>query len=80
MKVVLDDKVVIDSTDAATGYITWSQAGYDLGEIRITAGTLSELTTGAKVGRLIVYDGSNINGIVWDDIPIRVMEDPASTA
>jgi hypothetical protein len=73
MRVVMDDSVVILSTDSALGSIKWDQAGYDLGEIRISAGTYSCLSTGVHIGTLLVYDGSNPNGIVWDDIPFRIM-------
>jgi hypothetical protein len=73
MRIVMDDSIVIVSTNSASGSIKWNQAGYALGEIRITAGTYSCLSTGVHIGTLLVYDGSNLNGIVWDDIPFRIM-------
>jgi hypothetical protein len=73
--------VVIASTDSAAGEIRWNQAGYDTGEIRILAGSNTALSTGRFNGALVVYDASNLLGVVWDNnIPIRVKSDPLSTA
>jgi hypothetical protein len=72
MRVVFDDSVVVKSTDSAVGSIKWNQSGYSLGEIRISAGTYSCLSTGVHIGTLVVYDGSNPNGIIWDDVPFMI--------
>ena len=71
---------IVTSTDAATGFIRWNQAGYDTGEIRIVAGGATQLSTGRFTGALVVFDPSNTSGIVWDDdIPLCVRADPLST-
>ena len=72
--------VVVTSTDAASGKIRWNQAGYEIGEIRIVAGSDSSLSTGRYDGSLVVYDPTNTLGVVWDNsIPIRVKSDPLAT-
>ena len=72
--------VVITSTDSASGMIRWNQPGYDIGEIRILAGSDTSLSTGRFDGSLVVYDPSNTLGVVWDNsIPIRIKSDPLAT-
>lgn len=71
---------IVTSTDAAAGFIRWDQAGYDTGEIRIVAGSATQLSTGQFTAALVVFDPSNTAGVVWDDkIPLRVKADPLTT-
>jgi hypothetical protein len=72
--------VAVSSSDAASGSIRWNQSGYDVGEIRIMAGSNTALSTGRYDAALIVYDPANTLGVVWDNsIPIRVKSDPLAT-
>jgi len=73
---------VLTSTDASGGDIRWSGVGYGTGEVRIFAGasTSVSLSTGRFTGSLVVYDGSNPNGVLWDDnIPLRVKQNALTT-
>jgi len=65
---------LIESTDAANGAITWNQAGYDTGEIRLSLGD-QNVSAGGYGVPIIVYDATNTNGIVWDTITIIVKAD-----
>lgn len=74
-------QTVINSTDSTAGYIRWLQPGYKNGEIRIFLGaTTLALSTGYYNAALVVFDPSNLSGVVWDDdLPIRVKSDPLAT-
>lgn len=66
------DDTLVSSSDKAAGPITWDQAGYDTGEIRLNLGD-----QGIAAGRytavpIIVYDADNPNGIVWATIDVQV--------
>lgn len=68
------DDTLVSSTDKAAGLITWDQAGYDTGEIRIAIG--GELITAKTYNvPIIVYDAANANGVVWGYIVIEVKDD-----
>lgn len=69
---------LISSTDKASGSITWDQAGYDTGEIRVDAGAES-ITAGTYTVPIIIYDTTYTNGIVWGYITITVYDDVEAT-
>ena len=62
---------LIESTDKASGLITWDQSGYDTGEIRLDLGQQS-LTADTYTVPIVVYDATYTNGVVWEDIRIVV--------
>jgi hypothetical protein len=63
---------LIDSDNGDTDPIRWAKAGYATGELRLFLGG-EALTAGEYMVPLIVYDGSNPQGIVWGIIPISVV-------
>ena len=65
---------LIESTDAATGPITWAQSGYDTGEIRLALGDQS-ITADRYMVPIVVYDATNTDGIVWGYVAIEVKEE-----
>ena len=59
------DSTLVESTDKAAGAITWDQAGYATGEIRLDLGD-QDIAAGRYTAiPIIVYDADNPNGIVW---------------
>lgn len=67
-----------ESSDKANGIITWDQAGYDTGEIRIGIGNetgLQALAGSTYDAEITVFDASNPNGITWDTIRVEVIAD-----
>jgi len=63
-----------ESTNKATGVITWDQPGYSAGEIRIGIGNESGLVALAGStydAEITVFDASHQNGISWVE-PVRV--------
>jgi len=62
---------LITSTDKATGYIRWDQAGYDTGECRLFLGDLA-LSVGRWACPLIVFDTAATDGIVWGMVPVEI--------
>lgn len=60
------------STDPANGIITWAQAGYDTGEIRLDLGD-ETITPEIYSACLTVYDISNPAGVVWGNVLIEVI-------
>jgi hypothetical protein len=65
---------LIVSTDSAAGLITWAEAGYDTGEIRMELGG-QDLTPGRYDAPLIVYDAANITGIMWGTVAFEVEDE-----
>lgn len=65
---------LVSSTDKAAGLMTWDQAGYDTGEIRIAIGGES-ITAETYNVPIIIYDAANANGVVWGYIVIEVKDD-----
>jgi len=64
----------ISSTNKAAGVITWDQAGYSTGEIRMALG--DELIPAGGYGvPIVVYDPSNTDGAVWGPINVLVESD-----
>lgn len=61
----------ISSTDKAAGVITWDQAGYDTGEIRLALGGES-IPAGGYEMYIVVYDPSNTDGVVWGPANVLV--------
>ena len=66
--------ILVSSTDKAAGLITWDQAGYDTGEIRIAIGG-ETITADTYNVPIIVYDAANANGVIWGYIVIEVKDD-----
>jgi hypothetical protein len=65
---------LISSTEKAAGLITWDQAGYDIGEIRIDVGGETIAAAGYDVP-IITYDADNPDGIVWGEVSMLVKDD-----
>lgn len=65
------DTVTISSVDKAAGAITWDQAGYDIGEIRMALGG-ETISAGGYDVPIVVYDPSNTAGVVWGSINVLV--------
>jgi hypothetical protein len=78
MTLTLGSKL-IDSDNGDADPIRWAKAGYATGEFRLFLGA-EVITPGNYQGVLIVYDGTNPNGVVWGRITISVMADPEGTA
>jgi len=64
----------LESTDKASGIITWDQGGYDTGEIRMDLGAQT-IDAGNYRAPIVVYDATNTDGIVWDTINVVVVDD-----
>jgi len=62
---------LVESTDKASGLITWDQSGYDIGEIRLDLGQQS-LTADTYTVPIVVYDATYTNGVVWGEIIVVV--------
>lgn len=63
---------LVSSTDKSAGLVTWDQAGYDTGEIRIAIGN-ETIVAGEYNVPIIIYDSTNTDGIVWGYVYIRVI-------
>ena len=70
--------VTIESTLKATGPITWDQAGYETGEIRIDLSVAQEADIVASdtpyTVIIVVYNADNLEGIVWGNIGVVVKD------
>ena len=64
----------LESTNT-TASITWNQAGYDTGEVRLHLGSHATLAAGTYEVPLIVYEATDAIGKVWGNIPLHVMTD-----
>jgi len=70
--------VLVTSENAATGVITWAQAGYATGEIRLDlagnlgAGTTLTASKSPYKVPIVTYEPSYARGIVWGKHPILV--------
>ena len=62
---------LISSEDKAAGLITWDQAGYETGEIRMDIGGETITADGYDVP-IITYDPSNSDGVVWGEVSMLV--------
>ena len=72
------DDTLITSTDKANGVITWDQASYDTGEIRLNLGD-QDISVGIYRVPIIVYDATNTDGIVWGYVEIIIIGDVEAT-
>jgi len=61
----------ISSVDKAAGVITWDQAGYETGEIRMALGD-EDIDEGGYSVPIVVYDPSNTDGVVWGKVNVLV--------
>lgn len=64
----------LESTNS-TADITWNQAGYETGEIRLHLGNQSTLSTGIYEAPLVVYESTDTIGVVWGNVPLRIKEE-----
>jgi hypothetical protein len=71
MTITLDGKT-ITSDNTVGDPITWAQAGYATGEVRLDLGGQA-ITAGTHTAWLVVYDASNPDGIVWGSLRITVV-------
>ena len=69
---------LVQSANAGTATIRWSQAGYDEGEIRMALGhlTLAPRTYSVPI---VVYSASWASGVVWDTIAVTVTREVEAT-
>ena len=65
---------LIDSDNGDTDPIRWIKAGYATGEVRLFLGA-EAIAAGSYAAPLVVYDATNVEGIVWGLIPITVTAD-----
>lgn len=70
--------VLLTSTNT-TESITWNQAGYATGEVRLHLGNQTTLSTGIYEAPLIVYESTDVNGIVWGTMPLHIIEEVEGT-
>jgi hypothetical protein len=63
---------LIDSDNGEADPIRWAKGGYATGEVRLFLGG-EDLTATDYKAPLVVYDGSNPEGIVWGVIPISII-------
>lgn len=63
--------ITFRSTNQSGDPIRWNQGGYETGEIRIDLGG-QNLSVGRHKATIVVYDATNIDGIVWGNLTIRV--------
>lgn len=66
---------VITSIDRAAGSIRWAQQDYQTGEVRIFPAGITGLEASAlkRIGYLVVYDATNEDGLVWGELPLKVV-------
>jgi hypothetical protein len=74
----------LDSTNSTAHVINWvgcSSGTYNTGEIHISLGTVTAISTGTYDAVLVVYTSdATADGYVWGDpIPINVKADPEGT-
>lgn len=62
---------LIESDNGDSDPIRWAKVGYDTGEIRLFLGG-ETITAGNYQAPLVVYDPTNVDGVVWGLIPIVV--------
>jgi hypothetical protein len=67
--------VLVDSDNGDADPIRWIKSDYAVGEIRMFLGGQT-IAAGSYQSPLVVYDATNVNGVVWGMIPIMVMADP----
>lgn len=68
--------VDVVSTNQSADLIRWDQAGYQSGEIRCRFGAAPGLVPGSHPLRFVVYDPTNPNGVVFDDMTLLVVQLP----
>lgn len=69
---------LITSTNTVTS-ISWNQAGYATGEVRLYLGGHATLTTGIYDAYLVTYESTASNGIAWGRIPLNVIGNVLTT-
>lgn len=74
----------LDSTNSTAHVINWtgcSSGSYNTGEIHITLGTVTAISTGVYDAVLVVYTSdATAQGYVWGDpIPINIRANPEGT-
>ena len=65
---------LVTSTDKAAGLITWDQPTYAAGEIRLGLGG-ETIPVGTYQVPIIVYDSTNVDGIQWKKVDMKVIAD-----
>jgi hypothetical protein len=66
------DTLLVSSTNLDTDPIRWGKLGYGTGEVRLFLGGIPVPPKSYNVP-LILFDSSDLEGIVWDFIPIKVV-------
>lgn len=64
--------VLIDSDNGSTDPIRWTKSDYVTGEVRLFLGGISA-PPNTYDAWLVVYDPSNVDGIVWGSIKIMIV-------
>lgn len=73
------DDLLVTNSSASSGAITWAGSGYATGEVRLALGAQS-IDPGRYDVPIVIFDASNITGIVWDIVPIRVRAEVEGSA
>ena len=63
--------MTIESTDKASGPITWDQDGYDTGEIRFFLGG-HDIEPGIYGVPVVIYNPTHDTGLVWGLVSIHI--------
>ena len=71
--------VLVESDNGDADPIRWRKSGYATGEVRLFLGGQT-IAAGSYQAPLVVYDATNVNGVVWGMLPITVMADPEAAA
>ncbi len=66
-------KALISSTNASTDMLLWNQSTYATGEMHIAIGESSQVEAGLYNAPLTVYTAGSSAGLVWAEIPIRIV-------
>lgn len=60
----------ITSSNSSSDLIRWGGTGFEVGEIRCRLGAIPNLSEGKKHCWFIVYDPTNVNGVVFGPIDL----------
>jgi hypothetical protein len=68
--------VTVTSANGSDDPIRWAQAGFTVGEVRMSLGAVAGLTpsVNACAATLVVFDANNPRGIVWGTVNVLVKD------
>lgn len=67
---------LVDSNNGDADPIRWAKSGYATGQIRLVLGGQVITPAHYQNAWLVVYDPTNVSGVVMGSIPIFVVADP----